>query len=190
MSVKVWSLCWRVPVCGNTKLVLLRLADFANDTGGSIYPAIGTIAEDCGISDRTVRYCLKELETHGIIVRNRAVGRGHTNSYRIDVKQLNEMARPAKEYEQTGDTDPIKHADFAGITDDATVGKGADFDGKGADFDRKGASLAANPSLTVKNPPAAYSSPANNRPKAAGGAIAQAARPSIFRAPIRSSSCW
>lgn len=151
MSVRVWSLCWRVPVGGNTKLVLLRLADFANDTGGSIFPTIATVAEDCGISERTVQYCLRELEEGKYIIPSRGpkTGRGYVTSYRIDMNRINETVRPAREWEQSENIEENKGANSAPFP----APMGAKNDEMGANFAEKGASVAPNPSLTVKNPP-------------------------------------
>jgi hypothetical protein len=49
------------------RLVLLKLADCANDQGRSSYPSVKTIATDCDISVRSVQRCLRDLETAGYI---------------------------------------------------------------------------------------------------------------------------
>lgn len=167
MSVRVWSLCWRVPVGGNTKLVLLRLADFANDTGGSIFPTIATVAEDCGISERTVQYCLRELEEAKLIVPSRGpkTGRGYVTSYRIDMNRVNETIRPAREWEQTENIEINKGANSAPF--DAPMG--AKNDEKGANSSEKGASLAPDPSLTVKNPPPPVAQTDSSQNRIGGG---------------------
>jgi hypothetical protein len=50
---KVSALCWKVPLAATEKLVLLRLADFADDGGFNIYPAVQTVSQDTGCSTHT-----------------------------------------------------------------------------------------------------------------------------------------
>jgi Helix-turn-helix domain len=68
LSVKASAWAWDQPVGGNEKLVLLRLADHANDEG-ACWPSQGTMHVKCGISERTVRNSLIALEQRGLISR-------------------------------------------------------------------------------------------------------------------------
>lgn len=99
MSVKVTALIWKMPLLLPEKLVLLRMADFADHDGGSIFPSVATLAQDCGISDRAVQLVLRKFVADGllIIVGNETGGRGRTRHYAIDLERAAEMAGPGGE---------------------------------------------------------------------------------------------
>lgn len=69
------ALTWAIYEIGSTLKdasayrVLLILADNANDEGKGAYPSASTIAEETGMSLRTVRNKLNDLEAAGIIMR-------------------------------------------------------------------------------------------------------------------------
>lgn len=90
MSIKVMSWVWdNSQTKGAHKLVLLALADQANDDG-FCWPAIPTIARRCGdLSDRYVQYILADLVKTGEleIIRRRDNGKNKSNLYRVVVKQ-------------------------------------------------------------------------------------------------------
>lgn len=86
MSVKLMSTVWDLQTESHTqKLVLLALADNANDEGGC-WPAIGTIAQKCNLCVRAVRYQIDRLEEMQIISlehRFTKEGRQTSNFYRL-----------------------------------------------------------------------------------------------------------
>lgn len=96
MSVKVSALIWKIPMASLDKLLLLRLADFADDDGGRIFPAVATVARDCGMSERGAQYILKKFIDKGLllIVGNETGGRGRPRHYAIDLDRAEEMAGP------------------------------------------------------------------------------------------------
>ena len=49
--------------------VLLCLGNYASADGRGAYPSANTLAEDTGLSERTIRYKLDALEAGGFIVR-------------------------------------------------------------------------------------------------------------------------
>ncbi len=57
------------------KLVLLALADCANDEGLA-WPSVATIAKKSGCNERTVQRNLRALEDAGLIVRDEVLGKG------------------------------------------------------------------------------------------------------------------
>lgn len=63
-TAAVWRYCRQLPP--HLKVVLLRLADFANKEGCA-WPSQGTLAEDCGKSRRQIAYDLDELKALGQI---------------------------------------------------------------------------------------------------------------------------
>jgi hypothetical protein len=97
MSVKVSALCWQIPLPIADKLVLLRLADYADNDGGKIFPSVATVAHFCGVSERAVQYILKKLTDDGLlfVVGNATGGRGKTRHYAIDLERACQLAGPA-----------------------------------------------------------------------------------------------
>jgi DNA-binding transcriptional ArsR family regulator len=67
------------------KLLLLALADEADDTGGSCYPSMRRLAERMSVHVTTVRRHLDDLEAAGLITVDRPEkqGRGHHNRYQL-----------------------------------------------------------------------------------------------------------
>jgi len=66
------------------KAVLLALANRANHDTGRCDPSVRRIADECEISENTVRACLKDLAAAGLIEvvqRKRDDGRSRTNHY-------------------------------------------------------------------------------------------------------------
>ena len=83
MSIKVMTEVWdEAPFKGGDLLVLLALADFANDEG-RCYPAIETIARKTRLTTRAVQLAMREMTSEGwLVVEDR--GRVHeTNIYTI-----------------------------------------------------------------------------------------------------------
>lgn len=93
MSVKVISRVWECSSHGgNELLVLLALADWADDDGRHIYPSVPRIAAKCKLTERGVRYILRKLEASGELITSmqshRNKNRQMTNEYRIVLNQL------------------------------------------------------------------------------------------------------
>ena len=67
-----WAVEQKVPAL--QKLVLLMLANRTNHETGRCTPRIKTLAEECGMSDRTVQRCLVELaESDLVVVHHRTI---------------------------------------------------------------------------------------------------------------------
>src|SRR3954468_10675889 len=67
MSVHITSWAWKQKVKdAGMKLVLLKLADSANDEG-ICWPSKRLLAEECGMSKRTIRYKIEALTKAGFI---------------------------------------------------------------------------------------------------------------------------
>lgn len=92
MSVKVSTWAWEMPVKGNEKLVLLALADYANDEG-KCWPHIEKIAEKCGISRSAVIDHLKNL--HDLKVFTKETLYDNFGKKKGNVYQLNLSLSPA-----------------------------------------------------------------------------------------------
>lgn len=75
MSVRIMSLVWALDLPDSQKIVLLALADNANDEG-VCWPSMATIAKKCSKSDRTVQGVIKQLCAVGHLTRKEVVGKG------------------------------------------------------------------------------------------------------------------
>jgi hypothetical protein len=69
------TLVWEVPLADSEKIVLLALADCANDEG-HCWPSMATLAKKCSKSDRTVQACIQTLCSKGHLTRREVPGRG------------------------------------------------------------------------------------------------------------------
>ena len=88
MSIKVSSLVWQASQHrGSDLLVLLALADSANDQGVA-WPAIPSIAHKARISERQAKRILAHLEADRVISIERGSGRTHASRYSINLDRL------------------------------------------------------------------------------------------------------
>lgn len=75
MSVRVMTLAWALDLPDSQKIVLLALADCANDEG-HCWPSMKTLADKCSKGERTVQGVIKELVSAGHLSREEVVGKG------------------------------------------------------------------------------------------------------------------
>lgn len=90
MSIKLMSLVWQTKLKGATKMLLLALADSANDEGVT-WPSLNTLAKKCSISRREVCRSLRELIEIGVLSkqpRERINGSNSSNCYFIQLQTL------------------------------------------------------------------------------------------------------
>ncbi len=80
MSIAIMTEVWKTTLPLAKKMVLLALADNANDQG-ECYPSISMIALKCSLKERAVYDCLKQLEATGFLIRLSRSGR--STVYRI-----------------------------------------------------------------------------------------------------------
>lgn len=122
MSVSVSAVCWRVQLPAGEKLVLLCLADFADDDG-TCWPGIELLMERTGMAERTVREHLKRLEAAALLERERRVGQSAV--YRISaVPRPSQSAEPEAEMPKQEQEEipsdqqnlPVQPAESAGST--------------------------------------------------------------------------
>lgn len=89
MSIKMMSRVWDVaPVSGSDLVVLLALADYGDDEGGSIFPSIPSIAKKARLSPDQARRVIHKLIEEDKILEIVAAGgwdgkRNRSNEYRI-----------------------------------------------------------------------------------------------------------
>ena len=65
---------------GGARLVLLALADHANDEG-YCHPSVARLALKSALTERNVQLILRNLEARGELVTLRGAGRGNVNAY-------------------------------------------------------------------------------------------------------------
>ena len=93
---------WRHTLTPTLKLVLMGLADAADDQGVS-WPSVSTLARKCTVSTRTVQRSLRILIDGGLLIaepRQRRDGSSTSNRYRL-VMEGDDILSPAHE---AGDT--------------------------------------------------------------------------------------
>lgn len=108
MSVKVMSYVWDIPSFkGSDKLVMLCLADHADDSG-LCWPSIDTIARKSGVSPTTVKSTLKKLEKGGWLFKKNQFKKADTgrlvrsnNQYQLPVMLLKKKADEQTDFEQS-----------------------------------------------------------------------------------------
>lgn len=87
MSIRVIQWVWdHSQSVGNDRLVLLAIADCANERGENAYPAILTLAKKCNISERTVQRSIKQLKAIGelgVCYRSDGEGNNISNCFSI-----------------------------------------------------------------------------------------------------------
>lgn len=88
MSVRVMSLVFEADLPPNEKILLLALADWADDDGGKIFPAQARMATKASVSDRTVRRLLGLLKARLLIQEVVPANRYRPAEYRINLFAL------------------------------------------------------------------------------------------------------
>ena len=99
------------PASGSEMLVMLALADWCNDEGGSLHPSMRAVAEKVRVSEKQARRIVHGLEEAGYIkvVGNANGGApGSTKQYQLNVAKLKALAdrKAAQKAPPTGVTPP------------------------------------------------------------------------------------
>ena len=83
MSIRVINRVWEhAPSAGTALLLLLALADHANDDG-ICWPSVDTLAHKARTSERSVQRLLRDLEKDGEVYIETGGGRAHPNRYAV-----------------------------------------------------------------------------------------------------------
>lgn len=97
MSIRVMNLVWKLNLPTHLRFVLLSLAKFSDDDGGSVFPSHQTIANLTGLSKRTVQRLIKRLIASGLLIIVRNVRGGHRpRVYQIDLTQVRSLIAEAE----------------------------------------------------------------------------------------------
>lgn len=100
VSLKAMNWVWdHSPAAGTELLVLLAIADNADDTGANAYPSTDTLARKTRLDTRTVQRVVRRLEDHGHVVVHRGGGRA-ANRYSVP------LTIPPQRTDTPGDNPP------------------------------------------------------------------------------------
>ena len=117
---------WKLADPAAQKIVLLKLADCANDAGANAFPSVATMARECGLSERSVQNALRRLTSSGRIDVQAPATRYTSTIYRVMGARGAPLAGPG-----------VRHPDGA---------RGANNDGSGVHVERiMGAGGAPDP---------------------------------------------
>lgn len=107
MSIKLISAVWEnAPVDGQRLLVLLALADYANDDG-YCWPSVPNLAAKARASDRWVQLTLRDLESNGILeLVSNGGGRHKPNLYRLNLPEIETVKRVNSATERVNPSSP------------------------------------------------------------------------------------
>jgi hypothetical protein len=75
MSISLMAEAWKLDLEPACKLVLLALADWANDDG-LCWPSVNQLRTKCGVSERTVQAAIRKLCGAGFLSRDENPGKG------------------------------------------------------------------------------------------------------------------
>lgn len=75
MSVRTMTKVWALDLPDSEKIVLLALADCANDEG-HCWPSVRSLMVKCSKSERTIQGCIKRLVDAGHLTRREVLGKG------------------------------------------------------------------------------------------------------------------
>lgn len=97
MSVRVSNAVWdHSKATGNDLIVLLKIADEADDNGTNAYPGLDNIATKSKIPKRSVMRCIDRLESMGelVVTRPAQPGRGRFNTYQVVLPGIGDTLTP------------------------------------------------------------------------------------------------
>lgn len=91
MSIRLMTMMWDVQFPTQSQLlVALKLADFANDDGGSVFPSRNRLVENCQCSESTVKRILRSFREIGLlhVVEEGGSGPRDTTKYSWNMRLL------------------------------------------------------------------------------------------------------
>ena len=94
MSIAVMTAVWQLDLPASDKIVLLALADCANDEG-KCWPGIKTLCMKSSKTERTVQASIRRLVNAGYLDRQEVVGKG-CNYTVLPSERKNPKSTPAK----------------------------------------------------------------------------------------------
>ena len=104
MSVKALTWAFEQPVNATEKVVLLALADHA-DEHGVCWPSISLLVKRAHVGERTVQRAIQSLEDNGFVIRERRVrenGSDTSNLYRLMLSKVSQSVSAEISVDQRG----------------------------------------------------------------------------------------
>lgn len=112
MSVKVMSWVWEHSRSrGAQRLVLLCIADHANDDGLEAFPSLARLARKTGMTERGVQKAIQSLVGLGELQVTMGGGRGRSNRYRV-LMQTPNVVPPLEPNPEPETPNPIPRTTF------------------------------------------------------------------------------
>ncbi|MGH3450223.1 MAG: helix-turn-helix domain-containing protein [Haloechinothrix sp.] len=151
MSIKVMNWVWEhSDAAGTELLMLLAIADHADDDGTNAWPSRTTLAAKTRLDERTVRRVIKRLEAAGQLRVQRGHGRSNSNRYIVVMANANGDGVHRREMgaARPGAVRPPGSSPWGAVPPE-----------KGAFDPQKGVAAPPEPSLTVQEPSKRYLSP-------------------------------
>ncbi len=99
MSIRAMNWAWEQKIAPAPKLILMALADSANDSD-ECWPGISFIAEKCCVSERTVQRVFQKFEAVGLMAvksRYTSAGRQTSNRYRLNIDSSPDKLSPPRQ---------------------------------------------------------------------------------------------
>jgi hypothetical protein len=94
MSIRVMTQIWDCDAYeGGTLLVLLAMADWAQDDGTRVFPSMKTLAQKARLSVRGAQNCVARLKRDGVIFEVNSARRGRPTEYKIMLDRVKELQR-------------------------------------------------------------------------------------------------
>lgn len=104
MSIKLMTAVWdREDVSSTQKLVLLALADWANDEG-LCWPSIERVAKKSSLKKRAVQLAIRSLEEAHFIRREEVIGKGNKYWINIPVQEMHPCIKDTPPVHQMHET--------------------------------------------------------------------------------------
>jgi len=129
MSIYLMSMVWNAgPDSASQRLMMLALADHANDEGTQCYPSVARLAEKCCVKERRAQRILHDLEVDGWLTRDTTGGKGRTSNYVLNLARLQAAAAERVHIAADSDSERVH----------SSTSKGALSDTKGALSGSKG----------------------------------------------------
>ncbi|WP_082373157.1 helix-turn-helix domain-containing protein [Nocardia sp. NRRL S-836] len=145
MSIKVVTLVWEhAPAAGNELLLLLAIADQANDLGADAWPSVDTLARKTRLNKRTVQRLLRRLASAGLVTIEPGGGR-RSNRYSLDLELLCDPSSRTANHEGTPPTE--RHP-----RQSATCGTGTTPEVAVLDHPSRDTAMPPDPSCTALSP--------------------------------------
>lgn len=148
-----WALDQRIVTDPTARHVLLCLANYADKEGRGAFPSASTISDDTGLSLRTIRYKLEQVEQAGAITRGiQAIAAAYiTREDRRPVVYDLAMSRGAPVAPRVVPVDPVASHTIPSAIGDVQDGVQPTLDGVQLTTER-GALVAPNPSINRPYP--------------------------------------